>query len=279
MSSSVVSDPWSPDTTDMSGALFDPTGAAEREYLAGVLRGHDEARRLEENRRGRDVCWLEPPEETEPLVTVRIATHNRGPLVAERAIASARAQTYERVEILVVGDACDETTEAAVRAVDDPRVRFLNTGRRGVYPPGRRHRWMVAGAHPMNVALSVARGAWLAPCDDDDELTPDHVEVLLSHAKENRLEMVWSKARCEIKPGRWVEIGSHPLEPSRISHGSVLYSLGLRHFLHNSGAWRLDAPGDWNLWDRMRNAGARMGFLDRVTYHHYLEELQRGEAQ
>ena len=269
---STLSDP--PDLT-VPGALFDPVGAAEREYLAGVLRRHDEVRRLEQNRRGRDVCWLEPESETEPLVTVRIATYNRGPLVAERAIASARAQTYERLEILVVGDACDETTAAAVRSVDDPRIRFLNTGRRGVYPTERRHRWMVAGAHPMNVALAVARGAWLAPCDDDDELTPDHVEVLLAHARERRLEMVWSKARCEVKPGRWVEIGSEPLEPSRISHGSVLYSLGLRHFLHNGGAWRLNAPGDWNLWDRMRNAGVVMGFLDRVTYHHYLEELQR----
>ena len=40
---------------------------------------------LEAARAGRDVCWTDDGVE-EPLVTVRIATYDRGPLVAERAL-------------------------------------------------------------------------------------------------------------------------------------------------------------------------------------------------
>jgi predicted SAM-dependent methyltransferase len=237
--------------------------AAEERRLLALARGD------------RDVCWLEADHDDEPLVTVRIATYDRGQMIVDRAIASALAQTYERLEILVVGDACDAATERAVRSVRDPRVRFVNLPRRGTYPDDRMHRWMVAGSLPMNTALVLAQGAWLAPCDDDDELTADHVEVLLGEAKRRRLEMVWSKARCEVQPGQWDVLGSEPLEHGRVSHGSVMYSLGLRFFQHSNTAWKLEEPGDWNLWRRMRDAGVRMGFVDHVSYVHYLEGYKR----
>ncbi|HLG92797.1 MAG TPA: glycosyltransferase family A protein, partial [Acidimicrobiales bacterium] len=208
-------------------------------------------------------------------MTVRIATYERGELVARRALASALAQTYRRLEVLVVGDHCDPATAEAVLSVRDPRVRFVNLSERGRYPDDPRLRWMVAGAAPMNAALWLAQGKWIAPCDDDDELSPDHVEVLLDQARRRRLELVWSKASMELEPGRWVEAGSERLRLGSITHGSVLYSAHLRFFAHSLTSWRLGQPSDWNLWSRMRRAGVRMGFVDRLTYVHYLEATRR----
>lgn len=239
----------------------DALGERAREW--GQVR--EERRLLEQVRAGRDVCWPEGAEQ-EPLVTVRIATYDRGPVVAERALASAVAQTYERLEILVVGDHCTEETARAVRSVHDPRIRFVDLPTRGIYPPGAASRRKVAGSHPMNVARSLAQGAWLAPCDDDDEMTPDHVEVLLAHALAGRLEMVYSKANFEEAPGRWREVGSEPLRMGEISHGSVLLSTGLRFMEHSNTCWKLREPSDWNLWKRMQRIGVRIGFCDRVTY-------------
>jgi len=247
----------------------------DRESLIENLEHEDHRLRLHKTRRGRDVCWIEPDEETEPLVTIRIATYNRGPLVVDRAIRSALAQTYERVEILVVGDGCDRATSSAIESVADDRVRFVPLPTQGLYPVDPKHRWMVAGGHPMVTALDLARGAWLAPCDDDDELTPDHVEVLLGAAKKRRLEMVWSRANCETQPGKWRELGAEQLRLGYVSHGSVMYSLGLRHITPNVRSWRLNEPGDWNLWRRMRDIGVRMGFVDHMTYVHYLEAIRR----
>lgn len=227
--------------------------------------------RLAEERSTAPVVWSK---QAPPLVTVRIATYNRGPLVAERALASAAAQTHANLEILVVGDCCDSITAEAVLAFDDPRVRFVNLPERGRYPSDPRLRWMVAGAAPMNHALQIARGEWLAPLDDDDEFTPDHVEVLLDACRTRDLEFVWGKALMEERDGTWSSCGSWPLRQGGIVHASVLYSMRLRCFEHEAQAWRLDEPGDWNLWHRFRDAGVRMGFVDQVVCKHYREQRE-----
>jgi glycosyltransferase involved in cell wall biosynthesis len=247
----------------------------ERERVSDRLRDYEERRLLQVARAGRDVCWVDEGE-AEPLVTIRIPTFNRGQVVADRALASAVAQTYERLEILVVGDACDEATERAVRSVRDPRVRFVNLPTQGIYPDHVRHRRMVAGTHPMNAALILARGSWMAPCDDDDELSSDHVEVLLDAARSGRFEMVHSRARAELKPGEWSEIGGVPLRKG-VAHGSVLYTLGLRFMHYSTTSWHMREPADWNLWDRMQRIGVRIGFCDRFTYTQSLGAVWRAE--
>lgn len=244
------------------------------EWCRERLESFEERRLLTEARDGRDVCWTE---EANPLVTVRIATYNRGQMVVDRSVSSALRQTYENVEVLVIGDAADSHTSEAVASITDERVRFINLPVRGTYPADPEHRWMVAGSAPMNAALALARGAWIAPCDDDDELSQDHVEVLLKSARAQRVEMIYSKARMEMAPGRWEVIGHPPLRCGHITHGSVLYSAGLRFMRHSNTSWKLAEPSDWNLWRRMQRIGVRIGFLDRVTYTHYLEAPHRGD--
>lgn len=207
----------------------------------------------------------------EPLVTVRIATYDRGAIVAERSIASALAQTHRNLEILVVGDACDAKTEAAVRSVRDSRVRFENLPRRGDYPSDPTRRWMVAGAAPMNRALMTAQGDWIAPLDDDDEFTPDHVEVLLGACRDRGLEFAYGEADMEVEPGSWHAVGAWPPREGSIVHAAVLYDARLRVMTHALDSWRLRQPSDWNLWHRMRDAGVRMGFVNRIVCRHYLE--------
>ena len=237
----------------------------------------EERRLLSVARGDHDVCWA-ADDEPEPLVTVLIPTYDRGPLIAERAIASALEQTYERLEILVVGDRCSESTAAAVRSVTDPRVRFVDLGARGVYPAEAKDRWMVAGSAPINAGHSLSRGAWIAPCDDDDELTPDHVDVLLHAARSQRVELVHSLARMEVAPGVWEVVGGDELRHGSVSHGTVLYAAPLRVFRFSNTSWKLFEPTDWNLWRRMQAIGVRIGHLPQVTYVHYVEAWQREPA-
>lgn len=225
-------------------------------------------------RAGRDVCW---PEEDaiDPLVTVRIPTHDRGPLIVERAISSALAQTYDNLEILVVGDGATPETVEAVRSVSDPRIRFVNLPQRGVYPDEPERRWMVAGWPAVNHALDIARGAWVAPLDDDDEFTPDHVEILLRAAIEQRLEFVYGRTLMEFAEGQWGILGAWPPAHGAFTHGSVLYSARLRFLRYDPESWREEEPADWNLWRRMLEAGVRMGIVDAIVYRHYREARHR----
>ena len=235
----------------------------------------EERQLLSQVRAGHDVCWWADEGSAEPLVTILIPTYNRGRIVAERALTSAVQQTYQRLEILVVGDSADPATAGAVASVRDPRIRFENLLRRGLYPAAARNRWMVAGATPINVGHALARGTWIAPCDDDDELTPDHVELLLAAARSQRVEFVHSVADVEGADGSWTELGEPELREGRVSHGSVLYASTLGFMSFSTTSWKLMEPTDWNVWRRMQEIGVRIGYLPKVTYRHYMEGLDR----
>lgn len=248
----------------------------KREFLREWLGQRNERELLEQVRAGRDVCWIEG-DDPEPLVTVVIPTYQR-PDTIERAVASARAQTYERLEILVVGDHTDDRTAELLAAVHDPRLRFVNLPHQGIYPGDARLRGLVSGSTPMNVGIDLATGSWVANCDDDDELLPNHVEVLLDDAKRRRLEMVYSRFEVvdypspNAAPGAEPRVaigGSEPMRFAVVARGAVLYSLGLRFMKYETECWRIRDPHDWNLWKRMLLAGVRIGFSEAVTYRYH----------
>jgi glycosyltransferase involved in cell wall biosynthesis len=210
----------------------------------------------------------------DPLVSVIVPTYNRGSLLTERVIPSVLAQSYKNFELIVVGDHCTDDTEHLVRKIDDSRVRFVNLPERGKYPEKGYNRWMVAGCIPRNKGLELALGDWIAPLDDDDEFTADHLESLLSFAVKGGFEMVYGMVRMEMKPEEWVNCGSWPLRYGKIAHQAVLYHSRLKFLKYDVNAWKYNEPDDWNLWRRMKDAGARIGFLEKVVGIHYIELKQ-----
>jgi glycosyltransferase involved in cell wall biosynthesis len=208
----------------------------------------------------------------EPLVSIRIPTYNRPRLLLERSLRSALAQTYPNVEVVVVGDHASPETAEALATVRDPRLRYENLPTRAVYPKFPRFFWCVAGTAAVVRAVELCRGDWIAPLDDDDEFTPDHVEVLLREAQRLELEFVWG-AMEYLRKGVAVQqpVGSAPLRAGHICHGAVLYSARLKFFQYDPLAWLLNEPGDWNLWRRMAEAGVLTGFLPRVVGRHHDE--------
>ncbi len=215
----------------------------------------------------RDVCWADADADN-PLVTIRIATYDRPRLLVERAIPSALAQTHRNIEVLVIGDGATQETADAISGVGDSRIRFVNLPR-SPYPGDPEKRWMVVGCQPMNHALSIAGGAWIAPLDDDDELTPDHVEVLLRAAIARRLEFVYGDTAVMRQDGSWGVVGEWPPRHGGLTHGAVLYATALRFLRYDSRSWRFREPADWNLWRRMAAAGVRMGYINTVVYRYY----------
>jgi glycosyltransferase involved in cell wall biosynthesis len=222
---------------------------------------------LERSRRACPDIWSDE----QPLISVRIATYNRPQLLVERAIASVFAQTYRNFEIVVVGDHAVPETAEAIERLNDPRVRYHNLPTRPAYPTFPRFFWMTAGSYAMTEALDRCRGNWIAPLDDDDEFSPDHLEVLLQAARERQLEMVYGVLDSQMPGDQWAPIGREPLVCGGICHASVLFHRRLAVLRHDPDCWLLDEPGDWNLWKRMAMAGGRIGFVDRVVGRHYAE--------
>lgn len=102
-----------------------------------------------------------------PLVSVVIPTRNRSSLLL-RAINSVRNQTYTNLEIIVVDDASDDDTEFVVRAVGDPRIRYI------------RHHLQKGASAARNTGIREATGVFIAFLDDDDEWLPVKTEIQLA---------------------------------------------------------------------------------------------------
>jgi hypothetical protein len=202
-------------------------------------------------------------DEKEPLVTVRMATYNRASLLLERSLPSVLAQSYQHFEVVVVGDGCTDDTAERLARLGDPRVRFVNLPHHTVYPSDPAQRWMIIGAPAMNLGSELARGAWIAPLDDDDEFSPNHIAVLLEAAREGKHEMVYSKF-ASTAPYHESILGKYPPELGHFCLQAAMYMAELRFFEYDTRAWMLNEPGDWNLGRRMLEAGVRIGWVNQV---------------
>ncbi len=223
----------------------------------------DDSRLLAEARKGYAY-------EKNPLVSVCIPTFNRGKLLAERTIPSVLRQTYRNFEIVIVGDGCTDDTAKRLRALGDSRIRFHNFKKRSSYPADPLERWCVAGVPPLNAAIDMSLGRWIAPMGDDDEFLPNHIEALLRFAQKNDLELAYGAADAEGEPESWKRIGEYPPKQGQITDSAVMYRSELRCFKYDEECWRTRTPSDWALFSRMIRAGVRVGFLDMViTRHHF----------
>lgn len=207
--------------------------------------------------------------EESPLVSVYVPTYNRGSILMNRAVPSVLNQTYQNLEFIIVGDCCTDDTEKLVQKIDDPRIRFLNLPKRGHrYPPTAENHWFAGPVVPANKALELIRGKWIARIDDDDNWTPDHIEVLLSFAQKGSYEFVSASYIAELF-GKKTLVDVKDDKPRIGGTQTWLYRSYLKFFKYNINCWRKswNRVNDTDLQDRMFRAGVRMGFLEHVVAH------------
>lgn len=108
----------------------------------------------------------------QPLVSVVIPTHNRCDLLW-RAISSALQQTYTNLEVIVVSDGSEDSTDALMEQISEQRVRYI------AYHPSK-------GANvARNTGIAEAKGEYVAFLDDDDEWYPQKIEKQIQLISKN----------------------------------------------------------------------------------------------
>jgi glycosyltransferase involved in cell wall biosynthesis len=106
-----------------------------------------------------------------PRATIVIPTHDR-PLLLERAVRSALAQTVEDIQVVVVDDGSAEPVRLGIK---DPRLLVVRNPR------------SLGASAARNAGLRVAEGQWVTFTDDDDELLPGMVQASLEAAERSTL--------------------------------------------------------------------------------------------
>jgi glycosyltransferase involved in cell wall biosynthesis len=103
----------------------------------------------------------------DPLISVVIPLFNQEFFVRE-AIRSALDQTYKNIEVIVVDDGSTDQSAAAVKAINDPRIRYYYQANSGLPAAAR------------NQGIRLAKGEWVAFLDHDDVWLPNKLAMQMN---------------------------------------------------------------------------------------------------
>jgi len=215
--------------------------------------------------------------EAEPLVSFLVPTYTSYETLRDVALPSILSQSYSNLEVIVSGDCAPPQTAAAIAELDDPRVVYVNRTIRGPYPEDPSKRWFGIGGPPVNDALAIARGRWIATLGDDDAVRPDHTRNLLAAAQAHRYEHCYGLQLVHFAEGEPIALGEFPPRLGQWGMQAALYHSGLRFFEAELSDAIYEEPSDWSKCRRMIRAGVRFGMLDEIVVDKH--ETRRRSAQ
>jgi glycosyltransferase involved in cell wall biosynthesis len=187
-----------------------------------------------------------------PQVSVVVPSRNRRTLL-RATLESILAQRGVELEAVVVDDGSTDGTAEDLAARGDPRLRVVrNEPAQGV-------------ARARNRGLDVARGAWVAFCDDDDLWAPDKLRSQLDAAE--RTGSAWCLTGVVWFAG--AELVTYVPTPSSAQIVAKLPSFNAvpggcsnvaarREVLAAVGGFdtRMRVLADWDLWIRLSRVSA-----------------------
>ncbi|WP_271104163.1 glycosyltransferase [Pseudomonas tohonis] len=103
-----------------------------------------------------------------PLVSVIVSSFNHGPYI-EACIESVMAQTYGRIELLVVDDGSSDDSVQRIRSLQDIHgFDFRAQPNQGL-------------AKTLNDSIARSRGSLIAPFGSDDVMLPERIALQVAH--------------------------------------------------------------------------------------------------
>lgn len=200
-------------------------------------------------------------------VAAYIPTYYRNELLFGRSLASVLRQTRPVDQILIVADgmAGEELEDLGNRVLElnDSRISVWNLPHQD-YGDDPGVKWSIQALNSRNWALDHALPGWVAPLDDDDEWTDDHVEVLLDAALRDEADFAYGMA--DTPHGQ--RYGHWPPSGMNFTDGSQLYrhDMGYRYDSECLTRW---LPSDADLWNRMVAGGVKFTFVGQIVHHYF----------
>lgn len=195
------------------------------------------------------------------LVSIVIPTYNQAAFL-KHALECVLAQTYEQWEAIVINNFSQDDTIPTVESFRDPRISLVNFSNGGVIARSR------------NLAISEARGEFIAFLDSDDLWEPTKLEKSVRALSPN-VDIVCHAERWfgGNAPDRIVAYG--PVEratyESLLLNGNCVSTSATvirREILNRLGGFRENAEfittEDYDLWLRVAQAQCTFAFLDEV---------------
>jgi glycosyltransferase involved in cell wall biosynthesis len=211
---------------------------------------------------------------TRPEVSVITATRGTADTLISRCIPSVQAQTFAPLEHVIVSEWSDELAHSLKIW---PGLRFCEVG------PWNRDPSLPfsPGAMAYMVGTRLAMGRYIAYCGDDDELLPNHLELLVQAIESRRAEgpdapwFATAKTDFKVRGSSIDVIGDGSLQRGHLDTIGILHEGECLHY----GNW--DQTGecsDFELVDRWRRAGLNHVYVPVITSVHHDGWLARQQA-
>lgn len=212
--------------------------------------------------------------ESTPTVSVIIPTYNRERLLP-KAIESVLAQSFSDFELLIIDDGSTDNTQAVIEGFNHTQIHYI------------RHSNNRGECAARNTGIAMARGAYIAFLDSDDEWLPSKLakQVALFEKMPAKVGAIYT----------WLKIidGKTQLETLRksILRGDVSQNLLYKNFIGTPSTLmikrhclqqtegfdaRLRCCGDWDMWLQL-SCHCEFEFIPEalVQYHDH-DEKGRG---
>lgn len=200
------------------------------------------------------------------LVSIVVPCRDSGATLAQ-TVASARAQTWAEVEIVIVDDGSTDPLTLVVLDDLPEGVRLLRERHSGA-----------SGAR--NRGIRAARGEFILPLDSDDLIEPDYVRRAVAVMQQRPdVGIVYCHAdRFGAVDGPW-RLPDWSLESMLIDNVVFITALFRRTDWEAIGGFdetlRRGAE-DWDFWLRMIGMGREVVQLDEVLFHYRVERIDKG---
>lgn len=210
-----------------------------------------------------------------PLISVLVCTRNRATYIG-KCLRSILLSQVRDMELLVIDQSDDKDTADVVRAIEDPRLRYLRTPTRGL-------------SRARNIGIEASRGPIVLFTDDDCYAEPTWVENILKQFEQDpKREAVYGRVMAygqggegqtcptimEVMEPRQVDgLGGERIQGA-VGHGNNMAfrrDCFVRHglFLEWLGAGTPMTGGeDTDFSFRMLRAGARIYYSPEPVVHH-----------
>jgi glycosyltransferase involved in cell wall biosynthesis len=185
----------------------------------------------------------------EPKVSVIMAAYNAEKYIRD-AIDSILAQTFGNFEFLIVNDGSTDSTKDILEQYHDPRMRVIHQSNQGC----------VSARH---LAISHAKGEYLAIMDADDIALPDRLKKTVAFLDEHPKIVLVGSAFIDKSENTGLET---VIKPQTEDHGlrrSLLRydpfkdptNLIRKEAFKRAGGYRIDHGFDYELYSRLASMG------------------------
>lgn len=189
-----------------------------------------------------------------PLVTACLRSFGR-PLRTRRMLECIAKQTFLDFELLFMGDGCPHFSELIKSTwFKDWEAGFKNGGHRVFhFNQAKPHNdW---GAKVTNIAIRLATGNYFLFLDNDDMITPEHMDyyyrsIAMYEREPVPADFVYNKTMVHNAGNRWVM--EPELKMGSVGHGSLIVRT---EFLKQQPAHQPVYGQDWLLIEQMMKTG------------------------